>query len=134
MGEHRPGQVLETVYKNFDALEEREPERARALRSRLRVIVAGGDGTVGWTLQVPTLVDKSFDTPRLHMCDQCSCERWTRSSSTDVCRRLSALFHAGNKTLRHRAAPARGHHTARHGQRHVANLRLGRRLRPGVGQ
>lgn len=51
MGQHRPDQVLQTVWKNLDELAEKEPERAHALRSRLRVIVAGGDGTVGWTLQ-----------------------------------------------------------------------------------
>ena len=52
LAEHRPDQILEAIWKNFSKEEAAQPERVRNIRERLRVIVAGGDGTVGWTLQV----------------------------------------------------------------------------------
>ena len=51
LSEHRPDQVLEAIWKNFSKHESSQPERVKALRDSLHIIVAGGDGTVGWTLQ-----------------------------------------------------------------------------------
>ena len=47
LAEYRPDEVLEKVWANFE-----NDEDAQAYRDRLRLVAAGGDGTVAWVLQV----------------------------------------------------------------------------------
>ena len=46
---HRPDKVLKQLWANFDELGSTD---AQHLRSNLRILTAGGDGTVAWVLQV----------------------------------------------------------------------------------
>ena len=48
-GENRPDVVLDVLCKNLEAA---NSELARGTRERLRIVAAGGDGTVAWILQV----------------------------------------------------------------------------------
>ena len=47
LGDHRPDEVLEQVWENFD-----KEDDSQKYRDRLRLVAAGGDGTVAWILQV----------------------------------------------------------------------------------
>jgi hypothetical protein len=49
LSKHKPDKVLKKIWENFDAAGGAEAEH---LRSHLRIITAGGDGTVAWVLQV----------------------------------------------------------------------------------
>lgn len=52
LGKHEPEHVLGTIYRNFSDHESADPDKVAQARARLRVIAAGGDGTVAWVLQV----------------------------------------------------------------------------------
>jgi diacylglycerol kinase family enzyme len=72
LSKHKPNEVLETMWRNFDEHDAAEREQrgkagkgaqdssqdegdmttAAKMRGRLRVVAAGGDGTVAWVLQV----------------------------------------------------------------------------------
>lgn len=52
LGEQAPDKVLRTVYANLESLNVRGDEFAKEIRERLKLIVAGGDGTAGWLLGV----------------------------------------------------------------------------------
>jgi Diacylglycerol kinase catalytic domain len=57
LGKYRPDQVLEAIWANFGAHLEAKTEKEEAaseIRKRLRIVAAGGDGTVAWVLQVRT--------------------------------------------------------------------------------
>jgi hypothetical protein len=51
LGKHKPDEVIGTLWRNFEN-PEAPSEEARAIRARLRIVAAGGDGTVAWVLQV----------------------------------------------------------------------------------
>ncbi|XP_027346244.1 diacylglycerol kinase 5-like [Abrus precatorius] len=52
LGEHAPDKVLRTVYANLESLKLRRDQFAIKIVERLKLIVAGGDGTAGWLLGV----------------------------------------------------------------------------------
>ncbi|KAG5020961.1 hypothetical protein JHK87_016816 [Glycine soja] len=52
LGEHAPDKVLRTVYANLEGLNVRGYQFADKIKERLKLIVAGGDGTAGWLLGV----------------------------------------------------------------------------------
>jgi diacylglycerol kinase family enzyme len=51
LGETPPDKALEKIWENLDAQAATNPN-AYQVRERLRLIAAGGDGTVAWVLQV----------------------------------------------------------------------------------
>jgi hypothetical protein len=51
LGETPPDKALEKIWENFDAQAAHNPSSYQ-VRERLRLIAAGGDGTVAWVLQV----------------------------------------------------------------------------------
>ncbi|KAL3820973.1 hypothetical protein ACJIZ3_006878 [Penstemon smallii] len=52
VGEESPDSVLHRVYLNLEKLKNNGDEFARELEKKLKIIVAGGDGTAGWLLGV----------------------------------------------------------------------------------
>ena len=55
LGTHRPDQVLEAIWQNIEGSARganSHASEASAIRERLRIVAAGGDGTVAWVLQV----------------------------------------------------------------------------------
>ena len=59
LSRHKPAHVLETIWANFAEHEDEDAEKVGALRERLRVVAAGGDGTVAWILQVRATLGRS---------------------------------------------------------------------------
>ncbi|TKY66905.1 Diacylglycerol kinase 5 [Spatholobus suberectus] len=52
LGEHAPDKILREVYANLEGLNQRGDQFAINIKERLKLIVAGGDGTAGWLLGV----------------------------------------------------------------------------------
>lgn len=52
LGEEAPDQVLRRIYGNLERLKSEADELAKHIEEKLRLIVAGGDGTAGWLLGV----------------------------------------------------------------------------------
>ncbi|KAI4322611.1 hypothetical protein L6164_022288 [Bauhinia variegata] len=52
LGEEAPDEVLRRIYSNFENLKHHDDQLAMQTMGRLRLIVAGGDGTAGWLLGV----------------------------------------------------------------------------------
>ncbi|CAK0764782.1 hypothetical protein CVIRNUC_003193 [Coccomyxa viridis] len=49
--EYRPGAVLRKIWKNFEAQERNGDTWAPIVRGKMRILAAGGDGTVAWILK-----------------------------------------------------------------------------------
>ncbi|KAG6521151.1 hypothetical protein ZIOFF_018217 [Zingiber officinale] len=52
LGEEAPDKVLYRLYANFEKLKSEGDRLAEHIEKKLRLIVAGGDGTAGWLLGV----------------------------------------------------------------------------------
>ncbi|XP_020214212.1 diacylglycerol kinase 5 [Cajanus cajan] len=52
LGEQAPDKALRTVYANLESLGVRGDQFAKRIKEKLKLIVAGGDGTAGWLLGV----------------------------------------------------------------------------------
>ncbi|KAL2328284.1 hypothetical protein Fmac_021711 [Flemingia macrophylla] len=52
LGEQAPDKALSTVYANLESLNVRGDQFAKEIKEKLKLIVAGGDGTAGWLLGV----------------------------------------------------------------------------------
>ncbi|KAK3427060.1 hypothetical protein EUGRSUZ_F03363 [Eucalyptus grandis] len=52
LGEIAPGEVLQELYKNLEILKQDGDPLASEIQKRLKLIVAGGDGTANWLLGV----------------------------------------------------------------------------------
>ncbi|CAN1220491.1 Diacylglycerol kinase 5 [Linum perenne] len=61
LGEETPDKVLRKVYQNIERLKSGGDEFAAKIQEKLKIIVAGGDGTAGWLLGV--VCDLKFSHP-----------------------------------------------------------------------
>jgi len=59
--DHRPGKVLRRIFDNLAQAEAAGDARASYFRRHLRILAAGGDGTVAWLLG--TIADLKLDPP-----------------------------------------------------------------------
>lgn len=76
--DHRPGKVLRRIFDNLAQAEAAGDARASYFRRHLRILAAGGDGTVAWLLG--TIADLKLDPPP-HVA-----VRHRRPSHPDTCR------------------------------------------------
>ncbi|XP_021901091.1 LOW QUALITY PROTEIN: diacylglycerol kinase 5-like [Carica papaya] len=63
LGEEAPDKVLSRIYVNLEKLKNDGDEFAKEIQERLRIIVAGGDGTAGWLLGVVCDLKLSYPPP-----------------------------------------------------------------------
>lgn len=57
LSEYRPDRVLRQIWDNLQQQEELGNARAGLVRSRLRILACGGDGTIAWILKVIQQLD-----------------------------------------------------------------------------
>ncbi|KAL5581896.1 hypothetical protein UlMin_014338 [Ulmus minor] len=63
LGEEAPDKVLHKIYVNFEKLKVEGDEIGNNIKEKLRLIVAGGDGTAGWLLGVVSDLKLSHAPP-----------------------------------------------------------------------
>jgi len=63
LSEYRPDKVLSTIWANLRQQEQQGNQRAAVVRSRLRILACGGDGTVAWIFKVIRELDLQPQPP-----------------------------------------------------------------------
>ncbi|CAL8139901.1 unnamed protein product [Prunus armeniaca] len=63
LGEETPDKVLSRIYANLEKLKQNGDGFATKIQEKLRIIVAGGDGTAGWLLGVVSDLKLSHSPP-----------------------------------------------------------------------
>lgn len=81
---HRPDKVLKQLWANFEELGSTDAEH---LRSNLRILTAGGDGTVAWVLQVRVLPHLWVHHPCLEL-GPCTTTRMCVIVDPGICSRI----------------------------------------------
>jgi len=81
LSQYRPDKVLSTIWANLREQEQQGNQRAAVVRSRLRILACGGDGTVAWIFKVireldlqppPPVAIMPLGTGRLLLCTRTS--------------------------------------------------------------
>jgi Diacylglycerol kinase catalytic domain len=135
LGKYKPDQVLTRLWQNFDEATGSQ-EEAQHLKANLRIITAGGDGTVAWVLQV-RVHKPQLDTAvaaavvgqkaaMLHM--HCAS---THTDAACVCLTCRCM-HADHRTPGAAAAACGGCDSSRNWERPLAQLWMGTCIHQGV--